>query len=83
MYRLSGRGQAADWVRNLMEQEAVSVRINGREHDAVARIVGDGDEQRVARDLVFTKYQAGYQGALSSWWELALPVAVDLTDPAP
>jgi deazaflavin-dependent oxidoreductase (nitroreductase family) len=78
LYMLSGGGDRSDWVRNLVADPAVTVRVGGRTFAATARIVGDSEEMRRARTLVFDKYQPRYGGNLEGWRESALPVAVDL-----
>ena len=80
LYMLSGNGprQRADWVRNLMKTPAVSVRIGEREFAGSGRIVGDAEEETLARRLLLEKYEPAYSGDLSDWGRTALPVAVDL-----
>ena len=86
LYLLSGGGDRSDWVRNLLRQPAVTVRLGRRDAAALAghgRVVEPGsDEDELARRLVAGKYQPGYGGDLSGWRRSALPVAVDLTAPA-
>jgi deazaflavin-dependent oxidoreductase (nitroreductase family) len=81
IYMLSGGGRASDWVRNLERTPEVTVRVGGREFRGRARIVTAPDEDRLARELVFAKYQRGYGGDLSGWRDGALPVAIDLRGP--
>ena len=76
-YLLSGGGEAADWVRNLRAEPAVTVRVGATAWPGRARVV-DGDEAAQARRLVFDKYQPGYHGSLTRWRDTALPVAVDV-----
>jgi deazaflavin-dependent oxidoreductase (nitroreductase family) len=79
LYMLAGGGARSDWVRNLMTNPAVRVRIADEEWDATARVIdADGAEQETARRLVFDKYQPRYSGDLTSWRGTALPVAVEL-----
>jgi deazaflavin-dependent oxidoreductase (nitroreductase family) len=78
LYFLSGGGDRSDWVRNIIANPAVSVRTDGKDFSGRGRIVEDPDEQRLARDCVFTKYTSTYGGDLSGWREAALPLAVDL-----
>jgi deazaflavin-dependent oxidoreductase (nitroreductase family) len=79
VYMLSGRGRASDWVRNIGKTPAVRVRIGGREFKGRARIVTAPDEDHLARQLIFAKYQPGYEGDLSGWRNRALPIAIDLS----
>ncbi|HET7516195.1 MAG TPA: nitroreductase family deazaflavin-dependent oxidoreductase [Actinomycetes bacterium] len=86
LYVLSGGGDRSDWVRNLLAWPEVTVRIGRRDAAELpgrARVVEAGsDEDELARRLVVAKYQPSYGGDLSSWRRSALPVAVDLTEPA-
>jgi deazaflavin-dependent oxidoreductase (nitroreductase family) len=80
LYMLSGNGprKRADWVRNIMKSQAVSVRIGEREFAGTGRVVEDAAEDARARRLLLEKYKPGYSGDLSEWGETALPVTVDL-----
>jgi deazaflavin-dependent oxidoreductase (nitroreductase family) len=80
LYLLSGGGDRSDWVRNLRAEPTVTVRLRETTYDATARVVEPGtDEDALARQLVFDKYQPRYSGSLQSWRESALPVAIELT----
>lgn len=79
MFMLAGAGERSDWVRNLLVDPAVTVRVRDGTYDATARIVvGGTDEDARARSLVFEKYQPRNGGSLVSWRESALPVALDV-----
>ena len=78
LYLLAGGGHRSDWVRNLVDNPAVTVEVDGATHPAIGRLVEDEDEQVVARRLVFEKYQSRYAGDLTSWRETSLPVALEL-----
>jgi deazaflavin-dependent oxidoreductase (nitroreductase family) len=78
LYMLSGGGERSDWVKNLIANAEVRVRIAHRTFDGRARIVTDPDEGALAGRLLFEKYAADYSSDLSSWRDTALPVAVDL-----
>ena len=82
---LAGGRERADFVRNLIADPAVRVRIGDREGDAVGRVVDAGtEEDALARRLVLAKYQAPGATDLASWGRSALPVAFDLSfDPPP
>ena len=86
LYLLSGGGTRSDWVRNLQRDPAVTVRLGRRDAAALpgrARVVEAAtDEDELARRLVAGKYQPSYGGDLSGWRRSALPVAVDLEEPA-
>ena len=70
-------GDRSNWVRNLLDQPQVSVRIGGVTEPGRARVVEDRDEDEQARELLFDKYSARYSGDLENWRRTALPIAVD------
>ena len=78
LYMLSGGRDRSDWVRNLIREPEVRVRLGDRVLEGRARIVSEGDEDARARELLLEKYSPGYSGDLSGWGQTALPVAVDL-----
>ena len=78
LYMLSGGRDRSDWVKNLIREPEVTVRLGDRVFEGRARIVSDGDEDARARRLLLEKYSPGYSGDLSEWGQTALPVAVDL-----
>jgi deazaflavin-dependent oxidoreductase (nitroreductase family) len=80
VYMLSGGGDRSNWVRNLLADPAVTVRIAERRFRGRARIVDSSDEDALARRLVLDKYSEGYSGDLSDYESNALPVAVELED---
>jgi deazaflavin-dependent oxidoreductase (nitroreductase family) len=73
LYMLAGGRERADWVRNLVREPRVSVRIGGQMRDGNARVVDHPGEDARARELVAGKYDM--RGSL--WERDALPVAVD------
>lgn len=78
VYLLSGGRHRADWVRNLQDDQQVTVRIAGRTVGGTARFVSPSSEEDArARDLVWSKYTRPAND-LRSWRDTALPVAVDL-----
>jgi deazaflavin-dependent oxidoreductase (nitroreductase family) len=79
LYLLSGGGDRSDWLRNMLANPAVSVRIDGRTWQAKGRVVTDPDEDAAARRLLAGKYQRWQEGqTLSRWARTALPVALDV-----
>jgi deazaflavin-dependent oxidoreductase (nitroreductase family) len=80
LFMLAGAGERSDWVQNLRADPAVTVRVRDVTYSARARIIEDSAETRVARDLVFAKYQTDTSGDLSGWRESALPVALDIVE---
>ena len=91
VYLLSGRGERADWVKNLRQDPRVEIRLGGPRtqradlpgtRPAVARVVVDLSEEHRARRLMASKYQGWREGQpLSEWARESLVVAVDLGSP--
>ncbi len=76
LYLMAGGRDRSDWVRNLIAEPAVTVRVRGTTYDATARVVEAGTaEDARARALLFEKYD---DGSLASWRDAALPVALDV-----
>jgi deazaflavin-dependent oxidoreductase (nitroreductase family) len=73
---LSGGGDRSDWVKNLRERPAVTVRVAGAVFEGQARVVENADEDELARRLLVGKYERS-PGSLTNWGRTALPVAVD------
>ena len=80
LYMLSGGGLRSDWVENIINTPHVSVEIGQSEYRGVARLVSDPTEDRLARSIVFDKYNPSYGGDLTKWREAAAPVAIDLVE---
>ncbi len=53
------------------------IHLAGERFEGRARIVGDAEEDALARGLLVEKYEQR-PGSLSNWKRTALPVAVDL-----
>jgi deazaflavin-dependent oxidoreductase (nitroreductase family) len=77
LYMLSGGRDRSDWVKNLLREPRVTVRIADRTFDGRARVVEDASEDARARELVFEKYAPTYSGDLTDWRQSSLPIAVD------
>lgn len=78
VYLLSGSDRS-DWVRNLLKEPAVTVRIAKHTFTGTARLVRDKEEETSARYMLAEKYQEWEEGkTLSEWARTALPVAIDL-----
>ncbi len=78
-YVLSGGGDNSDWVRNLIADPVVRIEVGRFSLGGVARVIdAETGEDRLARDLVFEKYQKGYGGDLSEWRESSLAIGIDL-----
>lgn len=78
VYLLSGGGDRADWVRNLLVSPDVVVEIGGSRHAGRARVVTDPEEERRARRALLDKYAPRYRGDLTEWSRTSLPVAIDV-----
>ena len=78
LYLLAGGGMSSDWVKNVIADPVVSIRVGGEGYEARARVVANPDEDAVARRLLAAKYQNWREGLpLSSWAESALVVAIE------
>ena len=80
LYLLSGGGDKSDWVKNLLKNPTVTVRIAKHTFTGTAHLVSEGKEETMARYQLAEKYQE-WEGKkrLSEWARTALPVAIDLT----
>ena len=78
LYMLSGGGDRSDWVKNLLRDPEVEVRIAGERFGGRAREAKDVEEDELARRLLVEKYERA-PGRLENWRRRALPVVVDLT----
>jgi deazaflavin-dependent oxidoreductase (nitroreductase family) len=77
LYMLSGGRDRSHWVRNLIREPSVTVRIGSETLAGRGRIVKpDSEEDSLARRLLLDKYARGDE--LAAWGRDALPVAVDL-----
>src|SRR5687767_3848363 len=52
LYLMSGGGRRSDWVRNMVADPRVSVRVGAATFPATARLVEDEAEERRARELI-------------------------------
>ena len=79
LYLLSG-SHTSDWVKNLLKDPAVTVRIAKHTFSGVARVIREKEEEQSARYLLAEKYQEWEQGkTLSQWAQTALPIAIDVS----
>ncbi len=80
LYMLSGGREDADWVRNIIKDLRVRLRINTQTASLRARFLrANTREDRLARELLDRKYMGWREGKpLSGWAKTALPVAIDL-----
>jgi deazaflavin-dependent oxidoreductase (nitroreductase family) len=79
LYLLSGGGDEAQWVKNLLVDDRATVRFGRKTYPGKARLVNDKEEDAKARRLLAAKYQGWEPGKrLSGWANNSLAVAVDL-----
>jgi deazaflavin-dependent oxidoreductase (nitroreductase family) len=78
LYMLAGGRYESDWVKNLVRDPDVGVRLRDTVFAGRARVVEQADEDALARRIVVVKYQPRDSDDLSDWGRTALPVAVDL-----
>jgi deazaflavin-dependent oxidoreductase (nitroreductase family) len=81
LYLLSGGMDKSDWVRNLLKNPSVTVRVGKHNFHARARVLTDEKEENMARCMLAEKYQEWDKGKeLSEWARTALPIALDLIE---
>jgi len=73
VYLLSGRGERADWFKNLRRDPDVAVRAAGETGLATARVV-TGSEDHPARRLIAAKYRGWREGEPLSGWAAESPL---------
>jgi len=79
IYLLSGGMDKSDWVKNLLKEPSVTVRIAKQTFKAETRIVDDKEEEMMARNMLADKYsERTVTRSLTKWARTALPVAIDL-----
>jgi deazaflavin-dependent oxidoreductase (nitroreductase family) len=77
VYVLAGGRHRAHWVRNLIADPNVRVRIGGQTASGRARVIEGEEREDVARQLLAAKYQGWAHGRpLSSWAAGSLPVEI-------
>ena len=79
VYLMSGGGVKADWVKNLLKNPNVSVRIAKYTFTGTARLVKDAQEEMIVRHMLADKYnEREADGSLDEWARTALVVAIDV-----
>ena len=79
LYLLSGGMDKSDWVKNLMKNPSVTVRVAKHTFKATARVVTDKEEEMLARNLLADKYnERNANGSLGKWARTALVVGIDI-----
>jgi deazaflavin-dependent oxidoreductase (nitroreductase family) len=84
LYLMAGGRDRADWVRNLMQQPSVQVRVGDETRAGVARLAQDPEEDALARRLLAAKYQRWREGRpMTEWARTALPVVIEFPGSGP
>ena len=79
IFLMSGGGNKSDWVKNLLKNPDVSVRIAKHTFSRPARLVKGEQEEMTARNMLADKYkEREADGSLSEWARTALVVAIDV-----
>ena len=79
LYLMSGGMDKSDWVKNLIKNPEVTVRIVKQTFNATACLVKDEQEEMLARTMLADKYkERESDGSLSDWARTALVVGIDL-----
>lgn len=77
IYLLAGGRHRAHWVRNLVADPRVRLRMGGRTLEGNARVIEGSERETLARHLLAGKYQGWAEGRpLSGWAAGALPVEI-------
>lgn len=74
LYIMSGGMDKADWVKNLLKEPNVSIRIDGQTFNAVAALLEDKQAEGFVRMKMAIKYDEGEGHGLSVWARTALVV---------
>ena len=84
LYMMAGGRDRSDWVRNLMKNPEVHVRLKDVTRGGTARVIDAAQEPDLdarVRRVVCQKYdELEKNGELSGWGKTALPVEVRFAD---
>lgn len=79
LFLLSEGKEKSDWVKNLLKNPAVKIRLAKKKFNGTARLVTDEQEEMLARKMLASKYQQWRVGQkFSQWARTALVVGIDL-----
>ena len=79
IYLLSGGGDTSHWVKNLIVDSNVSVRIANQTFTGIAKIIKDEKEELMARHLLTGKYQGWREDQeMSEWGKTAWVVGIEI-----
>ncbi|MFN8412210.1 MAG: nitroreductase family deazaflavin-dependent oxidoreductase [Anaerolineales bacterium] len=80
IYLLSGGGDQSHWVKNLLADPHVTVRIKKQTFTGLARLVKEEKEELMARHMLTGKYQNWKEGQeMSDWGKTAWVVGIELS----
>ena len=74
LYIMSGNMERSDWVKNLLKEPHVSLRIAGQTFPAHAALLDDKTLEEIVRMKMATKYNEKDGSELSEWAQTALVV---------
>ena len=74
LYIMSGNMEKSDWVKNLLKEPNVSIRIAGQTIPALAALLDDKTLEDTVRMKMATKYNEMEANELSHWAQTALVV---------
>lgn len=79
LYLLSGGMDKSDWVKNLLKDPSVTVKVGRHTFKATARLVKDKEEEMLVRNMLADKYnERNANGSLGKWARTALVVGMDI-----
>ena len=79
VYLMAGNGVKSDWVKNLLKNASVLLKIDGHIFHITAYLEKDTKKEMTARNLLADKYKERERdGSLSEWAQTALVVGMDL-----
>lgn len=74
LYIMSGNMEKSDWVKNLLKEPNVSIRIAGQTFSALAALLDDKTLENIVRLKMANKYNEKEGNELSEWAQTALVV---------
>jgi deazaflavin-dependent oxidoreductase (nitroreductase family) len=80
VYLLSGGGTKSDWVKNLVKEPNVTIRIAGQTFPAHASLLKDALTEDQVRRKMAVKYNEWEDGSLSHWALTAVVVKFILSE---
>ena len=84
LFLLSGGGRRSDWVRNLLADPNVVLKLGDSTHRGVARLVEGSPEDDPIRKAVAAKYQGWREGKpLGEWARTSPVIEIELGDAEP